>query len=83
MLQYPRRLYVPERTSNCKASLIVRFPAVLPHNLQNNLGGGEGIEGLYGSVKGGGVQKIFDCMRDHCDFGADSHLVDIGAGLGR
>ena len=50
---------------------------------QGRLGGGEGIVGLYGSVTRTGMQKVLDCMATHCSLGASSHLVDIGAGLGR
>ena len=51
--------------------------------MQGRLGGGEGIEGLYGSVTRTGMQKVFSCMAANCGLGASSHLVDVGAGLGR
>lgn len=51
--------------------------------LQNKLGGGEGVEGLYGSITQSGTQKIFASMGQHCSLDSDSALVDIGAGLGR
>jgi hypothetical protein len=51
--------------------------------LQTSLGGGEGIEGMYGSIKGSGMQKILDSMRVHCNLGSKSHIIDVGAGLGR
>jgi hypothetical protein len=50
---------------------------------QNKLGGGEGVEGLYGSIKKSGMDKVLGCMRDKCGLDASSVLVDIGAGLGR
>lgn len=50
---------------------------------QNKLGGGEGVEGLYGSVTKGGMQKVIASLRDKCGLDASSRLVDIGAGLGR
>jgi hypothetical protein len=55
------------------------FPVIL----QNNLGGGEGVEGLYGSITGMHMQRMLAIMREHCGLDASSHLVDIGAGLGR
>ena len=53
------------------------------HLLQNKLGGGEGIEGLYGSLTRTGMQRILDSLALHCGLGSDSRLVDIGAGLCR
>ncbi|GAB4821524.1 hypothetical protein N2152v2_008570 [Parachlorella kessleri] len=52
-------------------------------SLENKLGGGEGIEGLYGSVTKGGMQKVLTALRDKCGLDSNSRLVDIGAGLGR
>lgn len=52
-------------------------------SVQTNIGGGEGVEGLYGSIKGSGMHKILESMRERCGMGAKSHIVDIGAGLGR
>lgn len=61
-----------------------RSPAHHPLcHVQNKLGGGEGVEGLYGSIKKGGMDKVLECMRDKCGLGGDSVIVDIGAGLGR
>lgn len=51
--------------------------------LQNKLGGGEGVEGLYGSINKGGMSKIIKAMRSNCGLDSSSRLVDIGAGLGR
>ena len=51
--------------------------------MQGRLGGGEGIEGLYGSVMGKDLGKIFESMRRSCGLGPKSHIIDIGAGLGR
>ena len=47
------------------------------------MGGGEGIEGLYGSITRSGMQKILDCLVASCCLTKDSHIVDVGAGLGR
>ncbi|KAK2076414.1 hypothetical protein QBZ16_000939 [Prototheca wickerhamii] len=52
-------------------------------SIENNLGGGEGIEGLYGSITRTGTQKILASMVEHCGLGSESSLVDVGAGLGR
>ena len=51
--------------------------------MQNKLGGGEGIEGLYGSITQSGMQKVLECMRHNAALDPGSVLVDIGAGLGR
>ncbi|GAX78395.1 hypothetical protein CEUSTIGMA_g5837.t1 [Chlamydomonas eustigma] len=50
---------------------------------ENKLGGGEGIEGIYGSITRKGMQKIFDKLHHNCGFDQNSVLVDVGAGLGR
>lgn len=50
---------------------------------QNKLGGGEGVEGLYGSIKKSGMDKVLECLRSRCCLDSRSVLVDIGAGLGR
>ena len=51
--------------------------------LQNKLGGGEGIEGLYGTLACSGMQKVLECMSAKCGMTCDSRLVDMGAGIGR
>jgi hypothetical protein len=51
--------------------------------LQSKLGGGEGVEGLYGSIKGSDMQRILQCMVAYCGMCTTSILVDMGAGLGR
>lgn len=52
-------------------------------SIENKLGGGEGVEGLYGSIKKGGMDRVLECMRQKCGLDARSVLVDVGAGLGR
>eukprot|EP00887_Chlorella_sp_A99_P002183 scaffold21.g2183.t1 len=52
-------------------------------SVENRLGGGEGVEGLYGSINRSGMQKVVESLRAHCGLDSSSHLVDIGAGLGR
>ena len=51
--------------------------------LQSKLGGGEGIEGLYGSLTRTGMQKVLHSLSKSCGLDKTSRLVDIGAGLGR
>ena len=51
--------------------------------MKGRLGGGEGIEGLYGSITRSGMQKILDCLATSCFLTKESHIVDVGAGLGR
>ena len=54
-----------------------------PFSLQAKLGGGEGTQGVYGSIRGRDTWRIFDCLRVRCGMGRASHLLDVGAGLGR
>lgn len=51
--------------------------------MQASLGGGGGFEGFYGSVTANGVSRVYESMSEHCAFGKDSFLVDIGGGVGR
>lgn len=51
--------------------------------LQNKLGGGEGIEGLYGTLACSGMQKVLECLTAKCGMTSDSRLIDMGAGIGR
>ncbi|KXZ50220.1 hypothetical protein GPECTOR_17g857 [Gonium pectorale] len=50
---------------------------------QNKLGGGEGVEGLYGSITQQGMQKVLDCLQRNTGLDQRSVFIDIGAGLGR
>ena len=59
------------------------FADILRCLSQNKLGGGEGIEGLYGTLACGGMQKVLDCMAANCGLQRTSRLVDVGAGIGR
>ncbi|KAI7841649.1 hypothetical protein COHA_004669 [Chlorella ohadii] len=52
-------------------------------SIENKLGGGEGVEGLYGSIKRSGMDKVLECMRARCGLDGTSVMVDVGAGLGR
>ena len=51
--------------------------------MQNKLGGGEGIEGLYGSLTRSGMHKVLHSMSKTCGLNQSSRLLDVGAGLGR
>jgi hypothetical protein len=51
--------------------------------LQNKLGGGEGVVGMYGSITQPGMQKVLDALRLYASMTHLSTLVDIGSGLGR
>ena len=51
--------------------------------MQNKLGGGEGIEGLYGTLACSGMQRVLDCLVAQCGLAPHSRLVDVGAGIGR
>ncbi|KIY96809.1 hypothetical protein MNEG_11153 [Monoraphidium neglectum] len=50
---------------------------------ENKVGGGEGVEGCYGTLTRAGVQQIMESMADVCGLSSSSVLVDIGAGIGR
>lgn len=70
----------------CRLALLTVVHAVPAHSmapLQNKLGGGEGVEGLYGSIKKSGMDKVVECMAAKCGLDSRSVMVDIGAGLGR
>ncbi len=51
--------------------------------LQNRVGGGEGLVGIYGSMTQAGTCSIMGAFVDHAGMQADSVLVDIGSGLCR
>ena len=55
----------------------------LPCCVQSKLGGGEGIEGMYGSIKRVGMRKVMQSLMHHCDLDTHAHFLDVGAGLGR
>ncbi len=50
---------------------------------ENQLGGGEGVEGIYGSLTRGGMERVVDALKTHTAFSEHSTLIDIGSGLGR
>lgn len=66
-----------------RAATIPTYRGLLLVGVQNKLGGGEGIEGLYGTLACGGMQKVLDCMAANCGLKSTSRLVDVGAGIGR
>ena len=51
--------------------------------MENRVGGGEGIEGIYGSITETGVSKVMASLSESCGLDASSTLLDVGAGLGR
>lgn len=51
--------------------------------LQNKVGGGEGLVGIYGSMTQQGTCNIMQAMAEHTGLGKDSVFVDIGSGLCR
>ncbi|CAD7695618.1 unnamed protein product [Ostreobium quekettii] len=52
-------------------------------SIENKLGGGEGVVGVYGSITRTGIQAVVQCLVETCGMDEYSRLVDIGAGLGR
>lgn len=61
----------------------LRLSSTQHSSMQASLGGGGGFEGFYGSVTANGVSRVYEAMSEHCGFGRDSFLVDIGGGVGR
>ena len=53
------------------------------HCARRTCAGGEGVEGIYGTITKTGTSSIMKCLADKCGMGSDSILVDIGAGLAR
>lgn len=51
--------------------------------IENRLGGGEGIEGIYGSITQTGTSKIMEVMVESCNLNEESFVADVGAGLCR
>lgn len=51
--------------------------------MQNKVGGGEGLVGIYGSMTQQGTCAILDAMAKETRLGPSSVLVDIGSGLCR
>ena len=54
-----------------------------PEVPQSNLGGGEGLEGIYGTLTRHYMQLVLDALEAHCGLAACSSLIDVGSGLGR
>lgn len=50
---------------------------------QNKVGGGEGLEGVYGSITRAGMTRVLETLQQHAQLDEDSVMLDIGSGLGR
>lgn len=50
--------------------------------IENQIGGGEGVVGIYGSLGATGMQTVLDSMV-HQGLGSQSVFVDVGTGLGK
>lgn len=50
---------------------------------ENRLGGGEGLEGVYGSITRTGTAKVLDALKEHAGLDDQSVVLDVGSGLGR
>ena len=50
---------------------------------QAQVGGGEGVEGIYGSIGMSGMLRIFSVLVSKCGLGSSSVFLDVGTGLGR
>ncbi len=58
-------------------------PALNFTRIQNKVGGGEGLEGVYGSITRVGTSEVLDVMAQYAALGPGSIVLDIGSGLGR
>ena len=47
------------------------------------LGGGEGMQGIYGSITQASMSRVLDALAAETALGPDSIMLDVGAGLGR
>lgn len=54
----------------------------LMNAVTNQLGGGEGQQGTFGTLAPAGSQKVMDALAVHTGMGRASKLLDVGAGLG-
>ena len=50
---------------------------------ERRLGGGEGMLGVYGTIRKTGMQKVVDALKSSTGMGRGSRFLDVGAGLGR
>ncbi|GAX83438.1 hypothetical protein CEUSTIGMA_g10863.t1 [Chlamydomonas eustigma] len=71
---------------SCK-SVTDKAPDVLLYSAmtkaENKVGGGEGLEGVYGSINRAGTAEVLNIFKEHAGLGAESVVLDIGSGLGR
>ena len=61
----------------------VNRPHLTRSGVQSNLGGGEGLEGIYGTLTRHYMQLVLESLSAHCGLVASSSLIDVGSGLGR
>ena len=62
---------------------LIRSLYLAMRSMENKVGGGEGIEGIYGSITESGVTKIMEALAEFGGMDKSSTLLDVGAGLGR
>lgn len=62
---------------------VAHAPRLRRSRKQNKVGGGEGVEGCYGTLTRAGVERVMGDLAANCGLGRGSVLVDIGAGIGR
>ena len=70
------------RNEHCSEILLKQLYLAM-RTMENRVGGGEGVEGIYGSITETGVSKIMEALAECSGLGPSSTLVDVGAGLGR
>ncbi|KAK9867052.1 hypothetical protein WJX84_008430 [Apatococcus fuscideae] len=61
----------------------VRSLYYIMQSVESNLGGGEGLEGIYGTLTRHYMQLVLESLSAHCGLVASSSLIDVGSGLGR
>lgn len=52
-------------------------------SVENNIGGGEGVEGLYGSITGTHMERVLRSMEKLTGLHGGSVVMDVGSGLCR
>jgi hypothetical protein len=55
----------------------------LMNGLENSLGGGEGVVGLYGSIAPAHTERLFQSLSKLAGMSSESILMDVGSGLCR
>lgn len=72
-------------TSDSTTAVVSRLYRIM-NSVENNIGGGEGVEGLYGSITGASMERVFHSMETCAGMNNKKEpvvLMDVGSGLCR